>query len=78
MKMTYSEQLCNQSCVCLASTLSAYISIAPEQGRAGVSGAEWVTEGLMLALSEPSPPREKLFRHNKNLLKHEIALLTFL
>lgn len=56
MKMTYSQQLCNQSCVCLASTLSAYISIAPEQGRAGVSGAEWVTEGLMLALSEPSTP----------------------
>ena len=53
---TSSQQLCNQSCVCLQSVLSAHISIAPEQGRAGVSGAGWVTEGLMLALSEPSLP----------------------
>lgn len=51
-----SQQLHNQSCVCLQSILSAYISIAPEQGRAGVSGAGWVTEGLMLALGEPCLP----------------------
>lgn len=53
---TSSQQLWNQSCVCLPSTLSAHISVAPERGRAGVSGAEWATEGLMLALTEPSLP----------------------
>lgn len=51
-----SQQLCNQSYVCLQSILSAYINIAPEQVRAGVSGPGWVTEGLMLALSKPSLP----------------------
>lgn len=36
--------------------LSVHISLASEQGRVMVSGPEWVTEGLMLALSESSPP----------------------
>lgn len=76
--MTYPQQLCNQSCVCLPGTLSAYISLAPEQGSGGGKwgrmGDRRADAGTRWAFS----PCEKLSRHNKKLLKHEIALLTFL
>lgn len=66
VKMTSSPQLSNQSCVRLPSTLSPYISVAPERagggGRAGARVARWVKEGPMLALCEPSPTAKKLFR----------------